>query len=283
MHALTSRTISLAVFACVLAFEATLALSASAIGIPGIFLVHLDAETKQAGAVAQRAGGETVMAKGPLRTEPEVAVVAPTETTPAPEAAAPAAQLDVDTLDPTSLVASQAVKNSAEGSQRQLPMRAFIGGTASPETLPWDAVEPIPYHQEASLQSKTPQRQPSRFGPPEPEKGFATPSVDVSEWAAGEWVKAKATQIKGANRARPMLHFELWVEPPPEVKQRIIAIAYDVPTGAARPRAQESRERQTGFRVGFGGLGCSDKITLTLTFDDGRSQELDVDGCKLLG
>jgi hypothetical protein len=44
-----------------------------------------------------------------------------------------------------------------------------------------------------------------------------------------------------------------------------------------------SRERGTGFRVSAGGLTCADKVTVTLKFKDGSSQQVAVDGCRLLG
>jgi len=281
MHALNSRTIGMVLLAYFLAFEATLALSVNALGIPGLFLLQLG-ETTGPRIVARSSGGETVMAKGPGEDAAPAEVVPATKPIPIEAAPLPSAKLDVDTLDPTALVASQAAKTSEGSNRRPAPTTAFIGGTASPETLPWDAIEPVPYPREASLVPGAPQ--PSRFGPSVPAPGAASePAFDLSASAAGGWVKAKSTQFKGANRARPMFHFELWVEPPDAIKQRLIAVAYDVEAGAVQPRVQQSRERQTGFRVGFGGLSCADKITLTLMFDDGRSQEVDIDGCKLPG
>ena len=284
MYVLNGRTIGLVLFACILAFEATLAMSVNALGIPGIFLLQLG-EAKAPRIATRSSGGETVMAKGPGGDAALPTVESATRSTPSEAAPLPEATLDVDTLDPTALVASQAAKQpSAARRGRPAPTTAFIGGTASPETLPWKAIEPVPYPREASLQPGTPQPQPSRFGPSEfASPATSEPALDLSASAAGGWVKAKSTQFKGANRARPMFHFELWVEPPDEIKQRLIAVAYDVEAGAVQPRAQQSRERQTGFRVGFGGLSCADKITLTLMFDDGRSQEVDIDGCKLPG
>jgi len=35
--------------------------------------------------------------------------------------------------------------------------------------------------------------------------------------------------------------------------------------------------------VSVGGLACADKITVTLKFKDGQSQQVAVDGCRLLG
>jgi hypothetical protein len=96
------------------------------------------------------------------------------------------------------------------------------------------------------------------------------------------WVKAKATTLKGENRGRPIYHFELWLDAPAEIKQRLVAVAYDFNTPAVMPQSQVSREGKTGFRVAVGGLACADNITVTLKFDDGRSQQVAVDSCRLL-
>jgi hypothetical protein len=96
-------------------------------------------------------------------------------------------------------------------------------------------------------------------------------------------VKAKATEIKGEARGSPLYHFELWIDAPAEVKQRIVAVAYAFNTPAVMPQMQVSSEQKTGFRVSVGGLACADKITVTLKFNDGQSQQVAVDGCRLLG
>jgi hypothetical protein len=97
----------------------------------------------------------------------------------------------------------------------------------------------------------------------------------------GAWVKAKATEFKGEERSRPLYHFELWLEPPAEVKRRLVAVLYDFSTPAVQPQSQASNDQATGFRVSAGGLACADTITVTLKFDDGRAQQFAVDGCKL--
>ena len=67
------------------------------------------------------------------------------------------------------------------------------------------------------------------------------------------------------------------------MKQRIVAVAYAFNTPAVMPQMQVSSEQKTGFRVSVGGLACADKITITLKFNDGQSQQVAVDGCRLLG
>jgi hypothetical protein len=48
------------------------------------------------------------------------------------------------------------------------------------------------------------------------------------------------------------------------------------------PQALVSSEKKTGFRVSAGGLTCADKVTVTLKFNDGQSQQVAVDGCRLV-
>jgi NifU-like protein involved in Fe-S cluster formation len=44
---------------------------------------------------------------------------------------------------------------------------------------------------------------------------------------------------------------------------------------------QASSDQTSGFRISAGGLACADEITLTLRFDNGQSEKVTVDGCKL--
>jgi len=114
----------------------------------------------------------------------------------------------------------------------------------------------------------------------------STPSMLVALPVASAvqgWVKAKATEIKGEERSRAPYHFEFWLELPEEMKRRLVAVAYDFNTPAVMPQSQVSSEEKTGFRVSAGGLVCADKVTVTLQFNDGRSQQVAVDGCRLLG
>jgi len=67
------------------------------------------------------------------------------------------------------------------------------------------------------------------------------------------------------------------------VKRRLVAVAYDFNTPAVMPQSQVSSEQQTDFHVSAGALACADKVTVTLKFNDGRSQQVAADGCKLLG
>ena len=103
-----------------------------------------------------------------------------------------------------------------------------------------------------------------------------------SSSAVEGWVKARATEIKGEDRQRALYHFEYWLDAPEDVKRRLVAVAYDFNTPAVMPQSQVSSEGKTGFLIRAGGLTCADKITVTLRFNDGQSQQVAVDGCRLL-
>lgn len=158
--------------------------------------------------------------------------------------------------------------------------RVFAQTANATNALPWDAIEPVPFESvettgstpsQASMPDATP-------NPPMAPRGELLPSDDVERW-----VKAKATTLQGENRGRPIYHFELWLDAPDDIKQRLATVAYDFNTPAVMPQSQISSEEKTGFRVSVGGLACADNITITLKFDDGRTQQVAVDGCRLLG
>lgn len=160
--------------------------------------------------------------------------------------------------------------------------KVFAQTAKATDALPWDAIEPVPFAPQVThgtVRRKT----------PEPD---AKPEVPLSQMpkidlpASGDverWVKAKAKPLKGENRGRPIYHFEFWLDAPAEIKKRLVAVAYDFNTPAVLPQSQTSSEEQTGFKVAVGGLACSDNVTVTLKFDDGSSQQAEVDGCRLLG
>lgn len=273
-----TRTISLALAAGLVAFEIVLALSASAVGIPGVFLVRFaDAKSD---AVAGP-GGESVVAKQPVAAiAPEVTqldipplvtssvVPAPVPVSEPPQAAGPLDLATVPDLDPATEV------NDDEAASKKAAIVPAAQSTPT-EVLPWDQIEPEPFTPNGPAKPAT------------PDHASAAPAP-VQLPAGGDaqgWVKAKASAVAGGvdEHGRPLYRFELWVEPPAEVKQRLVAVAYDFDAPSAEPRTQESTEQQTGFRVRFGGLACADKITLTLKFDDGQQQQVAVDGCKISG
>jgi hypothetical protein len=141
-----------------------------------------------------------------------------------------------------------------------------------PVPYPADGLEPSPADRTASL-------------PASPAAGSRPPAAPLELPASRDvetWVKAVATEIKGEDRARPLYHFEFWLEPPDHLRRRVVAVVYDFNTPAVMPQTQVSSEQKSGFRVSAGGLTCADKVTVTLKFDDGRTEQVVVDGCKLL-
>lgn len=265
----SARTIGLALVAGFIAFEAFLALRTGALGIPGIFLVRFADESggsRTTQATERPEAGESVIAKRP-------------EGTAAPKPAPEQATGSVSTgsgekrLEGLSEIPLKPWDPDEEEPAEEGP-KAEAGASQAREELPWDAVEPVPFDSATPAPSQG--RPPAQTPPPGPLAALPA----GSEVAA--WVKAKATKVKGQDRARPLYHFEFWLEPPQEVTQRLASVAYEFNTPAVMPQSQVSREQRTGFRVSAGGLVCADKVTVTLRFKDGRSQRVEVDGCKLL-
>jgi len=280
-----ARTISLALVAGLVAFEAVLVLGAGAVGIPGVLLVRF-ADGSGSPQVPQGAdateGGESSVAKLPtVEATPELAPLAETAKDAPPVTAearlAGLADVPADT-------------GWDREHSRPAVAKAFGADSKVREVLPWGAVEPVPLTSvpltsAASPASATSPAPAAAAAPALPEAA-PTPPQPVDLPASGDveaWVKSKATEFKGEDRGRPLYHFEVWLEAPAEVKSRLVAVAYDFNTPAVRPQSQVSSEQKTGFRVSVGGLACADKITVTLKFDDGRSQQVAVDGCRLLG
>ncbi len=73
-----------------------------------------------------------------------------------------------------------------------------------------------------------------------------------------------------------------WLEPPASLSQRIRKVSYAYVAPSAKPTQQSSSDSASGFRVKFGAAACAEKATVTLSLDDGREQQVDVDGCKIL-
>lgn len=271
-----ARTISLALVAGLLTFEAVLALRAGAIGVPGLLLVPF---AKGDGDAQPVPGGESVVAKaGEIAEEPR-----PSPQPAAVQPEAPAASTGEPNLAglaeiPLDPPFKQEAKS--ENENNDAPQKAFSPDAKGREELPWDAVKPFPPPSETA--SITPAAQAAEMPAPPPAPKIAPVHLPASG-AVESWVKSKATEIKGEDRGRPLYHFELWIDAPAEVKQRLVAVAYAFNTPAVMPQMQVSSEQKTGFRVSVGGLACADKITVTLKFNDGQSQQVAVDGCRLLG
>lgn len=267
----SARTIGLTLAAGLLAFEAVLAVSAGAIGIPGVLLVPLAKEV-----IAASVTGETVIAK--LDEVPVAVKPVPQPKAVQPEASAPAGEPNLAGL--ADIPVDMPWKHDAKPADRKDAPRAFSPDAEGREVLPWDAVEPVPPPSQTG--SITPAGPQPETPAPEPAPKITPVRLPASGDVEG-WVKAKATEIKGEDRGRPLYHFELWLDAPAEVKQRLVAVAYAFNTPAVMPQMQVSSEQKTGFRVSVGGLTCADKITITLKFNDGQSQQVAVDGCRLLG
>ena len=168
------------------------------------------------------------------------------------------------------------VRDDAKPEEERRKVSVPAGGGRAGETLPWDAVEPVPFDATAPAPPQAKGAAP-QAAPPPPAR-VALPANTV----IAAWVKAKATEIKGAERTRPLYHFEFWIEPPESMKGSVDAVTYEFNTPAVMPQMQVSRERETGFRISAGGLVCADNVRVTLKFKDGRAQTVEVDGCKLV-
>jgi hypothetical protein len=278
----------LALVAGVTALETALAFRTGALGIPGLFLVRV-ADVGGAAGTQQGAdkhhGGESVMAKLPeVTATPKPAAEEATGAVSPPEE--PAAKEETGAASPR-----ESGERRLEG-LGDIPLKPWISDEKEPESgeapakplgsqatvqLPWDAVEPVPFDPATPAPSQ--QKAATPETPPASAPAFAELPAEKDIAA---WVKAKASEIKGHERARPLYHFEFWVEPPQALKGKLAGVTYEFNTPAVMPQSQVSYEEKTGFRVRAGGLVCADKVTVTVRFRDGRARRVEVDGCKLV-
>jgi hypothetical protein len=270
-----ARTISLALAAGLIAFETILALAAGAVGVPGLFVIRFAADGgADATPPAASAGGESVIAK------PEAVKAPPHQTKVTAEPPSPVPPVGEPRLDGLAdIPLTPWVRDEPKPDQP----KALAATSAGREVLPWDAVEPVPYPTEDNTGAASDTTASLPPAPPPTPNAKATPVELPASGEVASWVKAKASEVKGTDRARPLYHFEFWLEPPEEMKRRLTAVAYEFNTPAVMPQSQSSSEQNTGFRISAGGLTCADKVTVTLRFRDGRTQQVAVDGCKLLG
>ena len=98
------------------------------------------------------------------------------------------------------------------------------------------------------------------------------------------WVKSQAREfVGGVDEAGNILYrFDVWLDAPADEKHRIVAVDYAFDAPSAKPETQASKDRDSGFRVKFGGLSCARAVALTVTFDNGEKREIEVDGCRIL-
>ncbi len=273
-----ARTISLALGAGLVAFEAVLVLSAGAVGVPGLFLIRLatgSGDAKVARGVAAADGGESVMAKLDRAEQPSNQTPVATSRGPI-WPAVPDAEPQLEGLADIPVTPWLRDGNKPDRS------KAFAANSGAGEVLPWDAAEPVPYPAPDSRAA------PADVTAALPDQAPAPPQAKASLLplpASGEveaWIKGKATEIKGDERSRALYHFEYWLEPPADMTGRLAVVAYEFNTPAVMPQSQVSSEQDTGFRILAGGLTCADQVTVTLKFKDGRTQQVSVDGCRLV-
>jgi len=285
-----ARGVSPAVLAALLAAAALLAIGAPLFA--SLSHRNLDpASLNHAGPITQaKLGSETVMPKfvddeaeaaieaakpPPLSRLMAMALTPTPAETPTPQGQ-PQEQKEPN-LSGLSDIPRELIWNRKPDKAKATP-KAFAAFSKASENLPWDAVEPVPFAPVAP-----------------PAKAALTQAPGVKQTAALQpltlpddgqiktWLKTKVTEIKGTERERPLYHFELWLEPPAAVKRRLLGVAYAFSSPAVMPQEQASGDQASGFRISAGGLACADEITLTLTFDDGQSEKVTVDGCKLFG
>jgi hypothetical protein len=274
---LVARPITSALVAGLVAFGAVVVLGSGVVGIPDVLLLHF-ADGRGGAEVPLTAkapeGGESVSAKLPPSAQsskqaPSKIVAAPV----APVVGEP--RLDGLADIPLDLWPRQ--------ESRPDETKSLETKTGEKELLPWDEVEPVPLSLDSppAAAAKATAALPST-AMPEASDASVTPMQLPAVTSIEGWVKAKATEINGAEGGRPLHHFEYWLDAPEDVKQRLIAVAYEFNTPAVMPQSQVSKDKKTGFRISVGGLTCADKVTVTLQFYDGRSQRVAVDGCRLL-
>jgi hypothetical protein len=232
-------------------------------------------------------GGETVIAKfARAKAQPSAMFSEPTPVSrllsmalaPVPTIAPPVEE--EPNLAGLSEIPKELIWNRPPKKEEEGKRSSFAAFSKARENLPWDAIEPVPFSPLAEA--------PAAAKPADGPKTAAAAMLGPVPLAAGDtsdvanWLKTKVTEIKGADRSRPLYHFELWLEPPKAVKGRLVGVSYAFSTPAIRPQSQASSDRGTGFRISAGGLACADEIVLTLRFDDGRVETAKIDGCKLL-
>jgi hypothetical protein len=255
-----------------------------AIAVPALTRHETDADRAQPMSRA-KPSGETVVRKF---AEDEAAIVAAeppsvshlmamATSTPNDTPAPPRKQEEQKpNLSGLSEIPHDLIWNRQPDEEEKAEPKAFAAFSKARENLPWDAVEPVPFAPlDAAPEAAKAQAQGGT-------RTAALQPVNLpNDGQIESWVKAKATEIKGLERERPLYHFELWLEPPADVKRRLVGVAYAFSTPAVMPQQQASSDQASGFRISAGGLACADEITLTLRFDDGQTQKVDLDGCKL--
>ncbi|WP_141693820.1 hypothetical protein [Methyloligella halotolerans] len=132
------------------------------------------------------------------------------------------------------------------------------GASGEREVLPWEATVPDP-------QLMAPVDVPE--GTPE----FSLPAAD----AVKGWLQGRASNAASGNT-----RYELWLEPPMDMRLRLTAVGYQFKPASGEMITRLSRKPESGFRVSFEAAACEGSITLVLTYKDGRSHKVPVDSCN---
>jgi len=273
-----ARVIGSALLAGLIAGGTLLAIGAHVLSPSGIDPAESAAAQAAPGGetiVAKLAQAETASASGLVAVQPTHAgrllamALAPMPSVAPPRKIEP-------NLEGLSEIPRELIWNRPPDEEDEAKPKAFAAFSKAREELPWDATEPVPFSPLA------PSSAPAKAAGAKPVAAIHQPLSLPAGGQVETWMRAKATEIKGADRTRPLFHFEFWLEPPAEMRRRLVGVAYDFSTPAIRPQSQASSDQASGFRISAGGLACADEITVTLTFDDGRAQKVAVDGCKLL-
>ena len=112
------------------------------------------------------------------------------------------------------------------------------------------------------------------------EPAFTPPGEDTIK----SWFRGTAQEFLGGVDAEgiPLYRFDVWLEMPDDIREHTVSAAYTVDAPSAQPPAQTSKDAKTGFRIRFGGAACAKTIALTLTFADGKSRDVEVEGCSII-
>ena len=181
-----------------------------------------------------------------------------------------AAEPNLSALDPNF---HEKVRSPSPSKAPVRTARTPLASTSGPITLPWKDVEPVRFRDNEKDQGTE-----NRAAAGDKSTALPLPSTDLLT----KWVKANTKTFKGSDRTRSLVHFELWLDAPEDVKRRMSSVEYDLRAGAVQPRQRVSKDANAGFRAGFGGFACAREIVVTIHFDDGRSQTIEVDGCALM-
>ncbi|MGI9382400.1 MAG: hypothetical protein ACR2PO_04540 [Methyloligellaceae bacterium] len=102
--------------------------------------------------------------------------------------------------------------------------------------------------------------------------------------ALKRWLRSSAREFVGGvdEQGNILYRFDIRLEVPDDLRPKVVEVAYDYNAPSVRPRSQASKTAKDGFQVKFGALACAGTMKVTVTFEDGRTQQVEADGCSLL-